>query len=130
MIVLADGPFAPPLIVFPFAILVLLVLAVHAAVLFRTEMPPSRKRIRLANAALMLFTTPIIAYGFGWIDPSVDKRPFVVSWTLIAGLVVLILFLALFDAVNNLRIQRAELRKIRKETFSGASSSASRDAAT
>ncbi|MDI1289724.1 MAG: hypothetical protein PSX37_07235 [bacterium] len=128
MLVLADGPLAPAIIVFPFAIIVLLVLAVHAAVLFRTDMPPSRKRIRLANAALMLFTTPVIAYGFGWIDPAVHKRPFVVTWTLVAGLVVLILFLALFDAVNNLRIQRAELRNIRRESFKAASSSP--DAAT
>jgi len=115
--------------VFPFSILVVVVLAVHAAVLLRTNMPTSRKRIRIANAALMLFTTPIIAYGFGWVDPDVQDRPFVVTWTLIAGLVVLVLFLALFDAVNNLRLQRSELRTVRREVLAKGTKPASGDAA-
>ncbi len=129
MSLLSQGAIAPAIVVFPFAILVLVILAVHAAILFRTEMPPSRRRIRLANAALMLFTTPIIAYGFGWIDPTVQKRPFVVTWTLIAGLVVLILFLAVFDAINNLRIQRQEMKRLRQEAFSTSGGARSHDAA-
>ncbi len=125
MNVLAEGPLASSSVVFPFAMVVLVILAVHASVLYRTEMPLSRKRIRIANAALMLFTTPVIAYGFGWADPATDRRPFVVTWTLIAGLVVLILMLALFDAVNTLRLQRSELRAIRRNALAGSGRSLS-----
>jgi hypothetical protein len=112
--VLPPGPLAPAWFVFPMAFLALLVLAAHVAGLSREEMPDSRRRIRTVNGVLMMFTTPLLAYAFGLADPA-RPRVFVIVWVLVAGLVTLILFLALSDMLNTWRLNALERRELRRQ---------------
>src|ERR1043165_8998496 len=94
--ILSAGPLAPLWLVLPLSILALLVIAAHILTLDQAEMPASRKRIRRANGLLMMFTVPLVAYAFGIATPA-RARVFVMVWMIVAGLVMLVLSLALLD---------------------------------
>ncbi len=108
-----SGPVAPAWLVVPMAILTMLVIAAHVLVLPKVEMPDSRRRIRTANGMLMLFTTPIFAYALAIANPAKDQRAFVLSWMMVAGLLVIILLVAMFDMANTFRLHRLRLRQLR-----------------
>ncbi len=108
-----SGPVAPAWLIVPLAILAMLVIAAHVLLLPKVEMPDSRRRIRTANGMLMLFTTPIFAYALSIANPAVDQRAFVLSWMMVAGLLVIILLVAMFDMANTFRLHRIHLRELR-----------------
>lgn len=110
---LADS-IAPAFLVMPVAGLALLVLAAHVVSLAKSDMPASRRRIRVSNGLLMMFAVPLAAYAFSIV--SVDRpRAFALAWMLVAGLLVLIVALAVVDLLNTFRLHRAERRHIRRE---------------
>ncbi len=100
----------PAWFILPVATLVLLVLAAHLLALNTPGMDARRRRIRVANNLLMMFTTPLMAYGFGIVDAA-DGRRFVLVWTVIPPLLLMIVGLALADIANtmvlNARTRRA-----------------------
>lgn len=77
-------------------------------------MPPSRKRIRKVNGLLMMFTTPLIAYAFAIASPQ-RPRLFVMVWTIVAGLVLLVLLLALGDIINTWFMSFSARRELRRQ---------------
>lgn len=107
-------PLAPLVIVGPVAILAMVVVSIHVWHLSAAEIPASRKRIRVTNGVLMMFTLPLLAYAVGVVRP-VEQRAFILLWTLVTGLIVVILLLALIDALNNMRLHRAAVRDLRRE---------------
>lgn len=115
---LRPDPLAPAWVILPIAVLTMLVLAGHLLALARLDMPPSRRRIRRVNAALMLCTVPLLAYGFCLASPA-DQRVFVMVWTLGIAMVVIILWLAMVDMLNTWRLARAERRGLDGEFRSG-----------
>ncbi len=104
---------APTWAVMPMAAVTLLVVSAHLLVLARAQMPPSRKRIRTANGLVMMIALPIGAFALGLADPGANPRPFVLSWTLTAGLLTIILALAVLDLANSWRLHRRETRALR-----------------
>lgn len=108
---LASG-LVPAWAVFPLAALAMLVVAGHVLWLPRAQMPASRRRIRIVNGLLMLFTLPLGAYALGIADPSSDKRGFVVSWMLVSGMVTIVLLVAMADLANTWRLHRRDLRSM------------------
>src|SRR5215510_3061619 len=108
------GPLAPAWLVAPLAVLALLVIAGHVLALDKAEMPASRRRIRKVNGFLMMFTTPLAAYAFAVVSPS-RARLFVMVWMIVAGLVTLVLLLALLDMANTWRMTWAEKRELRRQ---------------
>jgi hypothetical protein len=108
------GPLAPAWLVIPLAILALLVIAGHVLALEKAEMPASRKRIRKINGILMMFTTPLAAYAFAVATPA-RARLFVMVWMVVAGLVTLVLLLALLDVANTWRVTWTERREMRRQ---------------
>lgn len=107
-----SGPLAPAWLVVPLAVLALLVIAGHVLALDKAEMPASRKRIRKVNGFLMMFTTPLVACAFAIVSPS-RARLFVMVWMIVAGLVTLVLLLAILDMANTWRMSWAEKRELR-----------------
>jgi len=108
-------PLVTPWAVIPLAVLAMLFLAGHIMNLQRDkEMPDSRRRIRLANAWLMMFMSPIAAMAFSIVTPG-QSREFVVLMTLVVGMLGLIVSLACADAINNLRIHRHAVRELKAE---------------
>lgn len=109
---------APTWAVIPMAALTLLAVAAHARALAQEDVPPSRRRIRSANALVMLVAIPIGAYAIGVAEPAADQRAFVLAWTLLAGLLVVVTGLAVLDMLNTYRLyrrgKREMLRKLRQ----------------
>ena len=114
---------APGWFVLPVALLALLVTATHVLTVAKsTDMPLSRRRLRTATGYLLLVTIPAVAYAFGIADTT-DQRRFVLAWTISAGLVALVLCMALLDLLNNIRIARRDMRDLRRG-FAGVERSA------
>jgi hypothetical protein len=112
--ILTSGPLAPTWLVVPLAVFALLVIAAHVLALDKAEMPASRKRIRKVNGLLMMFTVPLVAYAFGVANPS-NARVFVMVWMIVAGLVFLVLMLAMLDIVNTWRVTWKERRQLKRQ---------------
>lgn len=113
--------------VIPLAALTMLVVAGHVLWLPSAQMPASRRRIRIVNGLLMLFTLPLAAYALGVADPASDKRGFVLAWMLVTGAVVVVLLVALVDLFNTWRLHRLELRNMIAEIHSKQRAQASRE---
>lgn len=111
---IAAAPILPAWVVLPMGVLTLLVIAAHVSVMLGDHtIPGSRKRIRVANGFVMMFVTPLIAFAFGVLSPD-DVRTFTVVWTLIIGLLFIVIMLAGFDVLNTARLHTAERRRLRK----------------
>ncbi len=113
-VVISSGPLAPAWIVIPLAIVTLLVVAGHVLALEKAEMPASLKRIRRVNGLLMMFTVPLAAYAFGIANPA-RMRLFVMVWTIVFGLVFLVLALAVLDMLNTWRVTWREKRELKQQ---------------
>lgn len=103
-------------LIFPLAALAVVVIMGHLAALRQdAEMPTSRKRIRTANAVVLLATAFSLAYAFGVADPVAQPRDFALSWMLTTGLLFLVLMLACADSLNTVRLHWGEQRKLRRD---------------
>lgn len=103
---------APAWAVIPMAIVTLLAVAAHVRALAEEGVPASRRRIRSANALVMLLAIPIGAYAIGIAQPQTDQRRFVFAWTLLAALLLVITGLALLDMLNTYRLYRKSKREL------------------
>ncbi|QOI99485.1 MAG: hypothetical protein HRU70_02905 [Phycisphaeraceae bacterium] len=100
--------------VIPAASVLLVVVAAHAGVVRRSPgVPPSRKRIRLANAALMVVTIPVLSFALG-VARSDDPRVFVLAWLATVGLIGLVIMVACLDMLNTVRLGFAARRRLRE----------------
>lgn len=115
---LAYAPLAPSWLVMPMAGLTLLVVASHVLSLGRAPMPPSRRRLRLANGIIMMLAIPIGAFALGMADPRSQPREFTMAWMLLTGLLLIVLLVAVADIFNNWRLARIERRRINAELWS------------
>lgn len=114
MIALASNtsPLLPSWVVLPVAVVLLLIVAVHLLVVLHAPMPASRRRIRLANGWIMLLLVPLGAAAFGVVTPS-DPRTFVLVWSLVIFMLVMLIVLATIDIVNTGMIYRRERGNLR-----------------
>ena len=111
---LTDGTVLPPIVVIPMAGLTILIILAHLVALRASpEMPLSRKRIRSSSAVVMLITTIVLAYAFGFARID-DPRQFTLSWFSAVMLLMMVLLLATLDAANNIRLARIHKERIRK----------------
>lgn len=101
---LADA-MLPAWVVIPLAGLTMMIIAIHVLSVQMSEMPHQRKRLRIASGLIMMILSALIAYALGIAqvvdDPKAQPGParaFVVIWTLIVGLLSIVVMLALVDA--------------------------------
>lgn len=116
MIVAAGSATAlvPPWLAFPVAAFLVVAIAIHLQSLKVAEIPESRRRIRTANGWVMLIATPVTAYAFGAVTTQ-NPRVYVLAWLAVAGLLAMVVILALLDVVNNRRIHREEARELGRD---------------
>jgi hypothetical protein len=107
-----NTPLIPWWFVAPVATVALLMLTAHLLALNAAAVEPRRKRIRSANNVLMMVLTPLLAYGFGVVRPS-EARMFVLVWTVIPALLLMVIMLALADALHSVRLHRESRRSLR-----------------
>ncbi len=104
----------------------------------RLAMPPSRRRIRHFTTFVMGLCLPVLVLGLSVQDPMIDRRGYVVTWTVVMVLVLVILAGAGADMANNLRLRRhhpkkdiqRSLKRLEDPTRSGAGDGATGDPAS
>lgn len=111
----SDEPLMPAWIAIPIAMCAIVVVAAHVASMYRaSDMPPSRRRIRIANAWLMVIAIPLLAFAVSIISPA-RHRTFILVWSAAAVLVFLVLTVALIDMLNNHRLYAKSRRDLREQ---------------
>lgn len=106
------GAILSPWIALPLAAIGLVLIAWHSTGLDGREMPPSRRRIRQANAWVMMLGTPLFAIGVSIVSEDRSPRAFVLVWVVIAMLLLLCVLLAVIDALNTWRLASHERRHL------------------
>jgi predicted nucleic acid-binding Zn ribbon protein len=130
---LAQG-MLPAWLVLPICGLVLVVIAGHVLGLHMQDMPPRRRRIRTACGLLMMFVTAMIAYALGIMPvpqggaggDGERGRAFVMVWTIIVGLLAMMIVLAASDALHTLMQALHDRRALRDELRSRVASDVGR----
>lgn len=114
---LAAAPVAPRWLVLPLGGFTLVVVIWHLYTILRADpasIHPARRRIRLANATVMLVLVPLIAYAFGVV--TIDSpRLFAIAWLAVMGLLAVMVLLALMDSANTARMHVADRIELRRE---------------
>jgi hypothetical protein len=109
------GPLIPQWLALTAGSITLLAVAAHLLSLnHATDIDPRRRRIRMTNAVLMMLAIPFIAYGFGIATPS-RGRAYVFVWAITAGLLLMIILVALIDMLHSWQLHRAQLRNVRRQ---------------
>ena len=123
-LMLDQEPILPAWLVLPLGAVTLLVLAGHLLALNAdSKMDPQRRRIRMTNAVLMMLTVPLVAYGFGVATPA-HSRLFIYVWVLSAAMLFLIIMVAAIDILNTWKVQRAQMRELRRQLAAARGSEA------
>ncbi len=91
----------------------MVLVATHAHATARSDQPASRKRIRIANAVVMLLMLPMLACGFSLLDPHRHPREWTLVWIAALALLVVGIALAVLDAANTARLTLASRRRLR-----------------
>ncbi|MBL8745819.1 MAG: hypothetical protein JNK58_05610 [Phycisphaerae bacterium] len=108
-------PIIPPLAALGAALALMVVVALHARRTTRSSETASRKRIRGANACLIMLTLPLVAVGFSVVNPRTHPRAWMLVWVAAMSLLAMNVALALLDMLNTLRLVRAARRRLRTE---------------
>src|SRR5687768_3392312 len=109
---LQNTPLLPPWIALPAAGMAMLFIAGHVLVMYRADVPPSRRRIRVA-AGLMMVVAGLLGYGFGVATPA-QGSVFALTWMAIMGLLGIVVGVAMIDVVNNMRLHAEDRRALRR----------------
>ncbi|MCL4210759.1 MAG: hypothetical protein HRU76_03740 [Phycisphaeraceae bacterium] len=98
----------PPAIAVFGGVIVMLSVAWYWRRLDAPDVPETRRRIRRASMIVMLIATPLFVYGAGFADHRADPQRYAVIWAGAISLLLLVIFAAFIDMLNNLRIHRAD----------------------
>lgn len=98
----------PPAIAVFGGVIVMLAVAWYWRRLDAPDVPETRRRIRRASMIVMLIAMPLFVYGAGFADHRADPQRYAVIWAGAISLLLLVIFAAFIDMLNNLRIHRAD----------------------
>ena len=91
----------------------MLIVAGHLISLQSDTGPSSRRRIRQVNGALMLLLIPLLTAGFALINHQTHPGQWVLVWLAAMFLLAFVVFFAVLDALNTVRIRRAARERAR-----------------
>jgi hypothetical protein len=77
--------------------------------------PASRRKIRRLSLVIMLLAMPMLVRGLSFVDPDVDKRPYLLVWMTAFVMVLIVIVTALLDAVNTLRLHQSHRHEVLRE---------------
>lgn len=81
----------------------------------RADVPPSRRRVRRLNTVFLLLSLPLFVRALSFLDPEQQPRAFLITWSILVLVMLMVIIMALLDAMNSLRLHHhkveAELRQ-------------------
>ena len=101
-----DSPFVPTWLGVTVGAVAMLIVAAHAMSLRSPSIPASRRRIRQANAGLIVVLVPLLVAGTSLLTPK--QNPALWMQVLIAAMLLLpvVIGFALLDIINTARLNR------------------------
>lgn len=99
----------PPIITVPITIVLALALMWYWARLGRPEVPNTRRTIRRFTILITLITLPIVVNALSIINPQSSPRQFMIAWTVVVLLMIVLMLVAVVDMMNNFRIHQRQL---------------------
>jgi hypothetical protein len=99
----------------PLAAVTMAIVAAHLLHLRSATMPASRRRIRIANGAVMLVNIPLLAAGFTFVSSKTHPGVWALVWVAAIALLATSVGLAVLDAINTARLARAHHRRLHEE---------------
>jgi uncharacterized membrane protein SpoIIM required for sporulation len=90
------------------AAVIALILGWYWARLGAADVPESRRRLRRASMLVMFVAIAVLVYAASFADGDLDPQGYTVTWAMALTLLLLIVFLAFLDVLNNLRIHRRD----------------------
>ena len=94
----------------PFALFIMVILVGYWRRLGSEATSPRRRIIRRLATVLMLITVPVLVFGLSIYDPTVNQSGYIMSWSVVLGLILLLILCAGIDAMNNVRQYDRQLR--------------------
>ncbi len=74
----------------------------------RPGVPPGRRRVRRLSMCFMFLTLAPLVRGLSFVDPAIEKREYLLTWTVILVLVLIVLLTAFLDVLVSLKVHRAQ----------------------
>ena len=108
-------PIISPYLSLALALALMVLVAIHARATQRSSEPASRKRIRGANACLIMLTLPLVAIGFSVVNPRSHPRAWMLVWIAAMALLAMNVALAVLDVLNTARLVRNARRRLNAE---------------
>ncbi|TVQ52063.1 MAG: hypothetical protein EA377_11095 [Phycisphaerales bacterium] len=99
----------PPAITVPITIVIALALMWYWMRLGRPEVPNTRRTIRRFTILIALITLPIVLNALSIINPQTSPRQFMIAWTVVVLLMIVLMLIAIVDMMNNFRIHHRQL---------------------
>ncbi|HBS29305.1 MAG TPA: hypothetical protein DEB06_07605 [Phycisphaerales bacterium] len=97
----------------PAAAIMTLAVLLHALATARSNHPPSRKRIRIANAFVITAALPLLVLGFSVIDHAARPGQWTLVWMSALALLAISISLAMADVLNTLRLVARHQHRLR-----------------
>jgi len=112
---MTHGPFVSPWVGVTVGVITMIFVAAHAMSLRTSDMPASRRRIRQANAGLIVVLVPLLVAGTSLVNPS--KHPVIWMQVWIAAMLLLtaVIGFAAMDMLNTIRLSRHRKAALAKE---------------
>ena len=74
----------------------------------KPSVPPSRRRIRRVSMIVMLVSLPVLVQALSFSNHQSNPNQFVVTWSMVLFLLMLVMITAIVDAVNTTKIHREQ----------------------
>jgi hypothetical protein len=109
------GTLIPAWIGVTVGVLMMLIVAGHAMSLRGSGIPASRRRIRQANAGLIVVLIPLLTAGTSLVSPTRQPLVWMQVWIAAMLLLTAVIGFALLDMVNTARLNRGRKERLAAE---------------
>lgn len=92
----------------PIAVLIAIAIIWYWLVLGKPDVPASRKRIRQTSLIVMLVSLPVLVRALSFVSHQANSSQFVIVWSMLLVLLLLLVITAIADAINTINIHRKQ----------------------